>query len=37
LCHLEEQDPSVKMSIEDMIKFVVEAGYEVKKKSMVGE
>ena len=34
---LEKQDPSVKMSVEDMIKFVVKAGYEVKKKSMVGE
>jgi hypothetical protein len=34
---LEGKDPSVKMSIEDMIKFVVEVGYEVKKKAMVGE
>ena len=34
---LEKQDPSVKMSVEDMIKFVVKAGYEVKKKSTVGE
>jgi len=25
------------MSIEDMIKSVIEAGYEVKKKPMVGE
>ena len=33
---LEKQAPSVKMSVEDMIKFVVKAGYEVKKKSMVG-
>ena len=34
---LEGQEPSVRMSIEDMIKSVVEAGYEVKKKSMMGE
>ena len=34
---LEGKEPSVRMSIEDMIKSVVEAGYEVKKKPMVGE
>jgi hypothetical protein len=34
---LEEREPSIKMSIEDMIKSVVEAGYEVKKMPMVGE
>ena len=33
---LEKQSSSIKMSVEDMIKFVVEAGYEVKKKSKVG-
>ncbi len=34
---LEGKEPSVRMSIEDMIKSVVKAGYEVKKKSMMGE
>jgi hypothetical protein len=34
---LEGKEPSIRMSIEDMIKSVVEAGYEVKKRPMVGE
>jgi hypothetical protein len=34
---IEGQKPPIKMSIEDMIKSVVEAGYEVKKKPIAGE
>lgn len=33
---LDEQEPFGEMSIEDMIKLVVEAGYRVTKKSRVG-